>query len=133
KPSIHLIDTEEGIVGRRTLLKNESAATQATEPAHEERWKKLSAMLELRRITIKDAQIVYEDRESPQTVPAVWRNIDIDLTTTPTANPIYQFNFAAFNGALAELHASGTFNVDELEMKLTQITSRLNLAAGESE
>ncbi|HEV8377682.1 MAG TPA: AsmA-like C-terminal region-containing protein [Tepidisphaeraceae bacterium] len=132
KPSIHLIDTEEGIVGRRTLVKGDLVATQATQSALEHRWK-LSEMLELRRVTIKDAQIIYEDRESPQTVPAVWRNIDIDLTTTPTANPLYLFNFAAFNGALAELHASGTFNVDELEMKLTQMTSNLNLASGKSE
>jgi hypothetical protein len=133
RPAIHLIDTEQGIVGRRTLVKTDASATQATQPAVSDRWQNLSQMLELRRVTIKDAQIIYEDRESPETVPAAWRNIDIDLTTTPAANPLYQFNFTASNGSLAELQLSGTFNVDELELVVTQITSKLNLKAGQKE
>src|SRR6266568_8274388 len=83
RPAIHLVDTENGIVGRKNLLKGEvPATTQSTPAAPQKQWK-LSEMLELRRVTIKDAQIIYEDRESPETVPAAWRNIDIDLTTTP--------------------------------------------------
>ncbi|HEV8607372.1 MAG TPA: AsmA-like C-terminal region-containing protein [Tepidisphaeraceae bacterium] len=130
KPAIHLIDSEQGIVGRRSLVKADASATQPTIP---DRWQKLSEMFELRRVTIKDAQIIYEDRESPETVPAAWRNIDIDLTTTPAANPLYQFNFTAINGTLAELHAAGSFNVDSLELVVAQITSKLNLKAGQKE
>src|SRR2546421_5410748 len=130
RPAIHLIDTEQGIVGRRTLLKPDThPASKSTQPAQPEQWQKLSEMLELRRVTIKDAQIIYEDREIPQSIPAAWRNIDIDLATTPAANPLYQFELTASSGSLAELHAAGAINVDELELTVRQITSRLNLTA----
>ncbi len=132
RPAIRLIDTETGLVGRRTLVKAQTQPASAP-AAGKSKWEKLSEMLELRRFSIEDGSIVYEDRQSPGTVPAVWRNIDIDLTTTPVANPIYQYQFKASNGAMAEVNAAGTFNVDELELVVSQIAMKLNLAAGGKE
>src|SRR5437899_11804981 len=58
KPSIHLIDTDQGIVGRRTLVKSTAVATtQSTQPTGLDHWHKLSEMFELRRVTVKDAQV----------------------------------------------------------------------------
>ena len=144
RPQIHLLVTDEGIVGRHSLVKDESPEPQATtttsEPApatvpsqQPQRRPKLSEMLELRQVRVEDAQIIYEDRKSPQSVPAAWRNINIDLATTPATNPLYAFDFTAANGTLAELRMSGTINVDELEVSLKQIAARVNLANQENE
>jgi hypothetical protein len=152
RPEIHLLDTDEGLVGRHSLVKSDApspaaeasqpppATAQSTQPAPSttpaiaktER-RKLSEMLELREVRIEDAQIVYEDRKSPQSVPAAWRHINIDMATTPAANPVYEFDFTASNGPLAEMRIAGTINVDELEVSLKQITAKLDLAAPTSE
>src|SRR5258706_1136528 len=142
RPQIHLLVTDEGIVGRHSLVKAEAppsapASAPSSEPAPQDaqspRRPRLSEMLELRQVKIEDAQIIYEDRKSPDSVPAAWRNINIDLATTPATNPLYQFDFTASNGPMAELRVAGSINVDELEVSLSQITAKLNLANQESE
>src|SRR4051812_10160386 len=105
RPEIHLLNSEEGLVGRHSIVKadgdaeataSEDTATPATAPAQNSpRRPKLSEMLELRQVRIEDAQIIYEDLKSPQSVPAAWRHINIDMATTPQANPVYEFDFTA--------------------------------------
>jgi hypothetical protein len=150
RPEIHLLDTDEGLVGRHSLVKAEAPpATEPSQPASATaesvrsapstaraakiESRKLSEMFELREVRIEDAQIIYEDRKSPQTVPAAWRHINIDMATTPAANPVYQFDFTAATGALAKMRIVGTINIDELEVSLKQITARLDLAAPTTE
>jgi len=137
RPEIHLLDTDEGLVGRHSLVNADAPPSAAqvsqpapsTAPAGSIERRKLSEMLELREVRIEDAQIIYEDRKSPQTVPAAWRHINIDMATSPAANPVYQFDCTASNESLAEMQIAGTINVDELEVSLKQITAKLDLAA----
>ena len=147
RPEIHLLVTDEGMVGRHSPVKAETPASlpatqpeppqpHSTQPAPAtapatppQRRPKLSEMLELQHVRIEDAQIIYEDRQDPQSVPAAWRNINIDLATSPATNPIYQFDFTASNGEMAELRIAGSINIDELEASLTQISAKMNLAA----
>src|ERR1051325_4949398 len=125
RPQIHLLVTDEGIVGRHSPINEAPAASapssqpqQTTAPSTEptpttapsappQRRPKLSEMLELRQVRVEDAQIIYEDRDSQGSVPAAWRNINIELATTPATNPLYQFDFTASNGAMrSEEHTS---------------------------
>ena len=147
RPEIHLLVTDEGVVGRHLPVKTDAPAAspasqpdpappQSTQPAPAtaptttpQRRPKLSEMLELQHVRVEDAQIIYEDRQDPQSVPAAWRNINIDLATSPASNPIYQFDFTASNGAMADLRIAGSINIDELEASLTQISAKMNLAA----
>ena len=145
RPQIHLLVTDEGIVGRHSLVKDEAPASppstqlaptttaSTTSSPTPQRKPRLSEMLELRQVRVEDAQVIYEDRNSPESIPAAWRNINIDLATTPATNPLYQFDFTASNGAMAELRMAGTINVDELEVSLKQITAKIDLASKESE
>jgi hypothetical protein len=141
RPSVRLIDTAAGIVGSKTLVKKEGVgelvmAGSAPGGGGDEKtkqWAKLSEMFELKKFVIEEGQVIYEDRQEAQTVPAVWRGININLDTTPAANPLYQFEFRAANEPLAELRVSGTFNVDELELVAEKITSRFKLERGNKE
>jgi hypothetical protein len=127
RPAIRLIHTEHGLVGRKTLVKPQEP------PDPSKRWEKVSEMFELRRFAIEGGVVIYEDRQQPQTVPTAWRNIDVDLTTTPSSNPIYEFDLKVTNGELAQIRAEGSFNVDELDLVVGQIAMKLNLVAGAKE
>ncbi len=121
RPSVHLIKTASGIVGHRTLVRKDVLTTE------EEVRQRLSDMFELRLLAVEGGRIVYEDRTLPQTVPAVWRDIEARLTTAPGTNPIYGFEFSSSSGPLAELKAAGQANIDQLELDVQRFAASLRV------
>lgn len=116
--SIHLINTPGGWVGGRT---GPPAPPQASGAAN----RPLSQIFELRQVRFNGASIVYEDRTRPQTVPLVWRGIDLTLNTDPSTNPVYRFDLAARNAPLAELAAAGSFHIDDLDFSIERIAATI--------
>ena len=117
EPSIHLIHTAGGLVGRRTLVR----PIQEREAAP----MKLSEMFELRRTAINNGRVVYEDRAKNGSVPLVWRGISISLLTSPAANPLYTYQFTAGSPPVATVSASGTFNIDQLDLLVDQLKMQI--------
>jgi hypothetical protein len=71
-------------------------------------------MLELRRVTIKEADHLLRSRFAADQ-PSVRGGTSIDLTTTPATDPIYRSNFNATNGTPPISTRAGRL-MDELEM-----------------
>ena len=111
EPSVHLIMTEDGLVGEKTLIRSD--------PQVQRRWK-LSEMFQLRRVALRGGQVVYEDRARPETVPLVWKNLEIDLHTAPQSGALYAYNLVANNAPLAKLEANGTAEIDQLLLAVHQ-------------
>lgn len=124
RPAVHLVRTPDGLVGRHLHRPAPATAPAAATPAAEPY--KLSDMFELRLVEIIKGQVVYDDRTKAGAVPVVWRDIDVRLTTTPTDNPLYAFDFAANNARLATIAAGGTFDIDALNLTLAKLSMQVS-------
>ena len=113
-PSIHLIHTDAGLVGRQSLAKPD-------EPKDESPPQKLSDMFQLRHVRITRGQVLYEDRTKSTTLPVAWKDIDIDLTTQPTTSPLYEFQLLVENKPLANADVAGAFDIDALHLTVDRL------------
>lgn len=95
---------------------------------------KPSDVFRLRHVDITGGQFTYEDRTRPGTVPAVWRNLDLDLKIDPKSGSLYAWHFVANNQPVAKLDAGGTFDVDEawVEASKLRLDAKVDSSAGES-
>jgi hypothetical protein len=118
-PAVHLIQTEDGLVGR--------GITKKTDQPLEQRKQKLSEMFELRKVAVTNAQLIYDDRTVAANVPLAWRNLSLDLNTTPQSAASYQFDINAGDQSTATLSANGAFDIDELLLKIVECGVRVNV------
>lgn len=114
EPSIHLIQTADGLLGEKSLVKTSSAP----EPPR----RKLSEIFELRRVSISNGSLVYENRTRRDVVPLVWRGLNLDLRTQPQAPAVYAYEVKAGTPPLATLTAKGDMNIDDLVLRVTGAT-----------
>ena len=128
-PSVHLIHTQQGLVGRQGLVRPPDTQPAEPEPATlSETVKKyrLSEMFHLRRLTVHGLSVVYEDRAAgDQSVPVVWRGVDLDLRTDPKQHPHYQFDLAAASKPLADGSIKGQFNLDRMDVRIDKLSMLL--------
>ena len=91
-------------------------------------------MFQLRHVRITRGQILYEDRTKSSALPVAWKDINIDLTTEPATNPLYEFQLLAENKPLAHADIAGTFDIDafHLSVERTRVTMRHDPSAAES-
>ena len=124
QPGIHMIKTADGLLGQK-LIRSEGERSQEEV--------KLSQMFQLRLVSIDEGRIIFEDRTRPDAAPAVWRSIDVRLTTTPTTSPVYAFGFSAVSRPLATVAAAGTFDIDAFYLQAEKLTMEFTAAASHSE
>jgi AsmA-like protein len=77
-------------------------------------------MFELRRFTIRDGNVKYEDRTLKNSEPLVFRGIAMDLGVTPQSRAVYAYQMNALQPPLAQVSASGTMNLDTLLIELKE-------------
>jgi hypothetical protein len=118
-PAVHLIETEDGLVGRGITKK-------ADQPV-EERKQKLSEMFELRKVAVSNAQLIYDDQTAAGSVPLAWRNLSLDLNTTPQSSAGYAFDINAGDQSTATLSAKGAFDIDQLLLQIASCTVNVNV------
>jgi hypothetical protein len=121
-PAIHLVKVASGLVGGK-LVRIEKQDRQV----------RLSEMFQLRLVSIDEGRIIYEDRTRPDSVPVVWRNIDVTVTTSPVASPVYTFDFTAISRAVARMTAAGTFDIDELHLNVEKLATEFIASADRAE
>ena len=126
-PAIHLIHTDAGLVGRQTLAKPDVPKNESQPP------RKLSDMFQLRHVRITRGQVLYEDRANPAAVPVAWKDININLTTRPTTNPLYEFQLLVANKLLANADVAGTFDIDALNLTVERMRVTMQHDPGATE
>jgi hypothetical protein len=113
EPSIHLIRTANGLVGSKTLVRENPQAESESEQRS-----KLSDILRLTRFVVHGGSITYEDRTAPGTVPVVWKDLNVDLNIKPESAGNYAYHLKVNNAPLATLEANGSANIDDLTLQL---------------
>jgi hypothetical protein len=126
-PEVRLVKTDKGLLGLDGIVKPEDRDEQKIK-------KKLSEVFELRRLTIEDGSVVYEDRTEPDAVPVAWRDLNVSTETRPTSGAIYAYDFSGQQGELASVKSSGTFDIDNLilDAKSLALNVRVDRDATES-
>jgi hypothetical protein len=119
-PSVHLIETCDGLVGRGLTDKPDAQ-------------EKLSELFELQRLALIDGSIVYEDRTVSGAVPLVWRGFQIDLKTAARSTADYAFDVTAGAGNAATLAASGSLNIDDLLLHLDRCDVKVRVDPAKAE
>ena len=127
-PSIHLVKTGQGIVGQQGLVKKEGSK-EAQAPLKN----KLSEVFRLRRFAIDRGKILYEDRTRPTAKPMVWTGLHIDLNTTLHTGAVYGYHLIANDAPLAELAASGSFDIDNLTLVIQDLAFKVQVGKHSSE
>ncbi len=124
-PAVHLIQTEDGLVGR--------GITKKVDQPVEQRKQKLSEMFELRKVAVTNAQLIYDDQTVKGSVPLAWRNLSLDLNTTPQSGASYAFDLNAGDRATATLSAKGAFDIDQLLLHIEDCGVNVNVDPTSSE
>lgn len=124
QPTIRLIETADGLLGSKGLVRAPSQRTG-----------KLSEMFRLRHLGINSGEIEYQDRTSAAagSVPMVWRGINIDLKTSQQSASLYGYQFSAANPPIATIDSTGTFDIDDLLIKAEKLSLVARAGAKDSE
>lgn len=117
-PAVHLIKTDQGIIGQRGLVKTENSGASTV---------KLSDMFQLRHFAIEGGKVLYEDRTQPGRLPLVWQDLQIDLRTEPKTSPVYSFAVTVQNSTLARATVGGTFDLDSLALRIIQFALKVKV------
>ena len=127
-PSIHLVKTAQGMSGSQGLVKKEGSK-EALAPLKN----KLSEIFRLRRFAIDEGKVLYEDRIKPNAKPMVWTGLHVDLNTTLQTGAIYGYHLVANDLPLAELAASGSFDIDNLTLVVEELAFKVQVGEHSSE
>lgn len=111
-PSMHLIHTTGGIVGRKTLVRTDSPAGESKPPL------KLSEIFRLTRFALQGGSIEYDDLAHAGALPLVWKNINVDLQTSPVSEGGYAYHLNIENEPLARFETSGVADLDALTLQI---------------
>ena len=124
-PVIEISRTEQGLMGGPGLVKARPIPPKPRPP------KKLSDILRLRKFILNRGKIVYTDvRPAPaggEPLPMTWNDINVNIDLDRKSESNYSYSLKAHTGQLGDLSGGGTFDVDELMLKVDDL--RLKLAA----
>ncbi len=126
EPSLRLIKDRTGAMEGRDLVKPENKKEGEPRP-------KVSEMFRLRRFAAEGARIVYEDRTGVNLEPVVWSGLHIDVNTAPQDGVIYDYHLLAEDAPLASIKAAGTFNVDELQLDVSELALQVEASPEDRE
>lgn len=132
-PAIHLIQTEKGLLGRRSTPAGASSQPAPTEAAPKKDWN-LSDMLRLHHLALHGGSTIYEDATLTNTRPLVWQNLNVDIDTAPESVSSYGFHLVADNQPMALVDVQGTADVDSLNLQISKcgVTVNVDPAAKQS-
>jgi hypothetical protein len=125
-PVVHVIQTDEGIVGIQAGVRH-----KATDPNRPER--KLSEIFQLRHVKLDGGEVQYEDRRREGAVSLVWRGFNLDFGTEPSSGAKYAFDLSTNAGQFATLTAKGDFDIDTLDVALADSLLNVHVAQNDSE
>ena len=92
--------------------------------AQEKAPRKLSGMLQLKRVRVRDARISYSDPNASGP-PTVWRNLSLDAETVQQSPSLYALRFGSRADPLGDASAAGTIDVDELMLNLQTVAVKM--------
>ena len=129
-PAVHLIRDEGGTIFKVKLASTTHSAPtiqKAPQTAPPKAPPKLSEIFRLRHVGLHGGQIVYEDRAHKESVPLVWRNLNLNLETTPKSAGNYNYHLIVNNAPLAKLEATGSADIDELVLNIEKCAMAVNI------
>ena len=137
QPLGRLVMTEEGLIGRKGLVKPDPGKTPEPlgDPTQNGKSRKPakgkpSDYFRLRRFEIHDGEIAFEDRRR-QTMPRViWKNLGAELNISPTTGSLYSYEFTARNDPLAVANIRGNFDIDDLMLNVERFVLALKVEQG---
>jgi hypothetical protein len=113
-PVVHFVRTMEGVEGANLVKNNEGGSGTS---------KKLSDIFELRSLSLRGGEVAYEDRtRRGGAEPVVWKNLQVDLQTTPTSRSGYQFQFTAKDAPTASIEAAGDMDIDTMLLNVSRFS-----------
>ncbi len=124
EPTIHLIRTPDGFVGRSGLVRDEQEKLRRNAP-------KLSEIFLLRHLQLSDARVMYEDVRQPDQQPLVWQEVNVEINSTPTGAS-HAFQFTANTGDLASISSTGKLDLDSLILDLESLAITSHVSPDQS-
>lgn len=120
EPSIHLIMTDDGLVGGKRLVKtfeeriaSEEARTGEKVEIEPTDKHKPSDFFRLRKFDVRDAKIMFQDRRGGAERPSVvWDKLGAELNIEPASGSHYAFALAARNAPVVTGEVKGGFDID---------------------
>jgi hypothetical protein len=107
-----------------------SPANASTEPPAEQPpiTQKLSDLFQLRKITINAGQFEYDMSTPGHPVsPVVWGHLGAEMNTQPATGGTYNFTVAVQDQPIASATASGSFDIDQLQLNLDKFAGVIAL------
>lgn len=119
-PTLHVIQTRNGIVGETNLMRSEDEKRDRKAP-------KLSDVFVLKHLQLFDAKVQYEDYRKPDQLPLVWRDLHVQVNNQPTGAS-HTFDLSANTGQVARINASGSADLDSwiVDLKKLQIQTTIS-------
>lgn len=115
-PSLHLVRTTAGIVGRKTPTSTDSTTNDSKGDSKTPL--KLSRIFRLRRFALQGGNIEYDDLAHAHALPLVWKNINIDLNTSRVSEAGYAYHLNIDNEPLARFETNGVADLDDLTLNV---------------
>lgn len=128
-PELHLVFTDEGLLGKVTFERPRESPPPPppppTEPQPVPPKTKLSDMFELRHLELSGGKVVVEDRRRAGSVPMVWSDLNLNTDTSQTSKSGYRFDLKGDHTGVASLNAAGSFDLDEPRLTAEQFTLKV--------
>lgn len=124
-PTVYLVQTMEGFVGQRNLVRSEQERESLQAPA-------LSEIFHLNHLEITAATLIYEDHRSPDRTPLAWRDLNLVLDTSPQGAS-HRFSFQGHSGELARIVGEGQIDLDTWAADLGRFMVQTQVAADQTE
>ncbi len=115
-PSLHLVRTTAGIVGRKKPVATDSPAKDSNNNSKTPL--KLSRIFRLTQFVLQGGNIEYDDLAHAHALPLVWKNINIDLNTSRVSEAGYAYHLNINNEPIARFETSGVADLDELTLNV---------------
>ena len=83
---------------------------------------KLSDLFELHHVKIADGRFEYDlSLPGHQIPPIIWGHLDAEINTLPASKSRYNFAVAVKDAPLAVAHATGSFDIDSLQLNIDKL------------
>ncbi len=122
-PTLHVVETQQGIVGQKGLVRSEEERRDRKAP-------KLLQVFVLKHLRLDDARIEYENRAKPDQTPMVWRDLNVLVNSQPTG-PSYNFDLTANSGGLATIAANGAIDLDTFVVDLKKLQIQTTISSNQ--
>ncbi|HEX3355712.1 MAG TPA: AsmA-like C-terminal region-containing protein, partial [Tepidisphaeraceae bacterium] len=115
-PVLHVVRSDHGFLRMKDLRRSDA---ELREHPPERR---LSDLFELRKFTIVEGKVMYEDHTVAGAEPLVFRSITVDLGITPQSKAIYAYEFASRQSPDVDLAVAGTIDIDNAIFNFSKLT-----------